>query len=327
MSISKPYRECIVKVNKGSGCLVQPESDKYTYIFTAKHVLYKDREMAEQISPIVIQYKEGVKLNYLKQYEHPDKDIDAAVICVKKIDKWKSPKIDATGLQDGDKVKLCGFPAIRAKKEAGNQQDALDLEVYFDNNEGSILFARGKTLPVKDEVAGFSGGGVFQPTGKDLVLRGIEIQMHSGETPTGKIDFLHISTFLDIIEHYKLPGFKQKAFAHEDTARELLAVVKTRITEKLMQEDFIQFLPYLRTEYRVSTGTGKEQAAKEIAGRITPEKNLDSLFILLKCFNKYKEIRRDPDHLLWVKKTLKDIAAWKLITMINKEFYHGYDDN
>ena len=91
-----------------------------------------------------------------------------------------------------------------------------------------------------------------------------------------------------------------------------------------MQEDFIQFLPYLRTEYRVSTGTGKEQAAKEIAGRITPEKNLDSLFILLKCFNKYKEIRRDPDHLLWVKKTLKDIAAWKLITMINKEFYHGY---
>ncbi|MBN2443987.1 MAG: trypsin-like peptidase domain-containing protein, partial [Spirochaetales bacterium] len=323
MSISPIYRECTVKVNQGSGCLVQPESDEFTYVFTAKHVLY-DRETNEELPPTITEYKTTIDISGYRVFKHPDTHIDAAIIRVKKIPDFKSPVLENKPIKKGDEFVLCGFPESRKDKSSGEGIGSLEMKATFDSADGKMISALTHNLANHSEVAGYSGGGIFHEHQGILFLHGIQSKMDDSIAQNGKVSFVHISAFLEIITENNLPGFRTKASTDKETARELIDIVKERITEHLEQENFSLFLNYLSKEYLESKSNEQSVIAKEIAEIITLDKTLNSPSLLLKCFYRYIEIKRNFDELTDIKNTLKSIVSWKLLTMLDKDFYATY---
>lgn len=194
------YEEFIAVVNEGSGVIFQPMTDEYSYILTAKHTLYEDKEMKKPIQNHKLSVR-NTDINFIKKYEHNNSDIailkiikvniETPLKCFKdiedkKYDFWGHPKYSRN---HNDEESLDNFKLMANKTESN------ESIVVFDNPEFSE----------KQVIDGFSGGGIFTQENDLIYLVAIEFEMNALPTKRRdrRIKAVSIKAFDEIIGAYK----------------------------------------------------------------------------------------------------------------------------
>ena len=193
----------LVRVNDGTGIIVSPLDDSILYIFTCKHVIQDNN--SELIS------KENISVSYDEQTSgnnHTFKIVDVVLsddeqndvaILVAKRDLDNIPHLYPSTT---DRVECfhIGFPQNRINEE-GNFQNALVMSISdFDGNSDDNMIEYQSQVTAKySELAGMSGGGIFNKEGK---LVGIHTQSSMPDTKEmlGKEVMIPVSLYLKLLE-------------------------------------------------------------------------------------------------------------------------------
>jgi len=212
-----------VKVAGGSGVLIQPATDRYSYILTAKHVLMNCADQGDCTDCSECTKKDGCK-------EPPYDEIIINKFSgksIKPIGIYRSEKQDALILkipfehnlsvlasfgevEHSALISLFGYPAIergKGKKTADEHRihalkkhDSQDEKLFFKNESDANI----------DDLIGFSGGGLFAFDIKSqaLALVGVENRMDNTEAYHGHICGSSIRVYSTIIKKYALAKLK-----------------------------------------------------------------------------------------------------------------------
>lgn len=209
MSFHDRCKQFIIKVNGGSGVIVQPMTNDYSYILTAKHTLYKDTETME--IPIENHILKGIttKLEFIKEYKHDTLDI--AILKIKKVDVETPLKEFKELVQDGCEYKFYGYPNYKEeeKKESPLCEKIENYTLKFDKKSDHLIIFNNPNFQSKKEIEGASGGGIFKEVSDDnepIFLSAIEIEMNEPESSTAshkRINAIDIKAFDEIIESNK----------------------------------------------------------------------------------------------------------------------------
>lgn len=265
-----------VRVKNGSGCLFQPilNENNYTYILTAKHLfegttkdqdgndlLYTtqdgteipifrqvniDGEWTEQTIPFILR---------LGQTYFPHRKADAVIL---KIDPSIAGFDKIISIEVPLKIKpysLYGFPKQMEENAIGNRDTDYKIRElgspaqYLQNAQ--LINA---TLN-KSEIEGMSGGGILSIQDENIYIIGIQSEMKHAVWANGKICFVPMKYFSEIInyEEYKIfltklhPPFvgkfdflRDEAFALEVDAWDENKIESTRIHLRNKALDVIQ---------------------------------------------------------------------------------------
>ncbi len=254
------FRNFIVKVGDGSGCLFQPMSEDYSYVLTAKHVvdghdsIKIEREIFEDDGKI-----SSIELEIIGQpYFNSDKNKDAAIIKIKRVDDLDFLlRIDDPS-ENLENYYICGYPESRSDNNDGYRQDK--LTVSHPKEYGYIEAEIGKFITYK-EVVGQSGGGILKYDGSYL-LAGIQKKMsEKDENETlSKIDFMPLSFFDEIIE--KSQGALTKLYPS------YIASFTNLINKIFPLED----IPIEKTRDLIKSEL--QEVARELCSEFTPERIL-----------------------------------------------------
>ncbi|WP_238456728.1 ABC-three component system protein [Desulforamulus aeronauticus] len=176
------YRELLVKINiqgskdQGSGCLYQPNSEKFTYVLTAKHCLTKDENKIvftqEEIKLIIVTRDTGERLEVTSCYVKDN--LDLAVLKVKILDDL--PAVLAIEPIRNMNFLLKGYPKYLMGYDescviTGKIIDVSLYDEYFELECSKSLESFDNNA--KDNTVGFSGSGVFFELEGDFKLIGI----------------------------------------------------------------------------------------------------------------------------------------------------------
>ncbi len=196
MNFFEQCKQCLVRVDGGSGVLFQPMTGEYSYILTAKHNLYDGTEEKNINDIQFILYDESETRNILAKFEHSTLDI-----AILKIDyiNFESPYKQSTEPQDGNEFKFYGYPE--------NIREETNKIKYFDLKVGDIstqeIVAENQSYYDQNDVVGCSGGGVFRQDTDSFYLAGIECRMDAQSTSeenNTRLRFIFIEAFDEIIE-------------------------------------------------------------------------------------------------------------------------------
>ena len=196
------FRNFCVKVSGGSGCLIQPATDEYTFVLTAAHVI--ENQAAENIE--VIRQTLGADgavvnetLEVTEVYIHAAAERDAAILKI-------SYQPDAGNLfrlfedefaADREGFWLIGHPAERGANNDSYRQNQISIINRSEHNywEGEVAGYAGF-----EDIKGQSGGAILKTVGDFYLLAGIQSQMSvPDDTGTGRVDFMPVSFFDEII--------------------------------------------------------------------------------------------------------------------------------
>lgn len=185
MNLNEIYRSITVKIEcngmSGSGCLYQPDSDDYSYVFTAKHCL-KGKEGQEKkfaIEDIKISMHERRKIwnsNFkVLDFKLAEDGVDLAVIVIEKFTMKYSPKICKLRDNISKGIKIYGYPKAIEKELIPTQ--VLTGE-FIQNIEGVVEFKTNDNIhtyadDAKKYLDGFSGCGIFIEVDNELILTSI----------------------------------------------------------------------------------------------------------------------------------------------------------
>ena len=205
-------RYLVVKVDGGSGVLVQTPHPENTFIFTAKHILFENDILLKSIDKIeIIAY-------YLDAYKNIKEQVliaesvfinnyttnDAAIIKIKKylIPYEITPELILIG--ETTNCYLAGYPGNR-RNDADPYRDNKIDELIYTTNQNLIEASLKEQNLDHSSIVGQSGGGIMRITDNAINLIGIQSEM-ANSAEYGRIRFLPISFFLEIIEKNKLPN-------------------------------------------------------------------------------------------------------------------------
>lgn len=189
-----------VKVEGGSGCLFQPINDEYSYVLTANHVI------SGKNAPLIIRSNLDENGNVINEpleiigepFIHSDKNKDAAIIKVKKIDTVEALLRDDLLPENKDGYYLCGHPNSRR-----NQNDSFRLDeiTILQPKEHNYRESKSKQSIIYDEVVGQSGGGILKLEDSCILLAGIQSRMaaEDGKETLGRLVFMPLSFYDEII--------------------------------------------------------------------------------------------------------------------------------
>jgi hypothetical protein len=190
-----------VKVNNGSGVLIQPMSSEYAYVLTAKHCLKVDSEDlgSDFIQPHRVFASDGSKINILDVICHDNEDMAIIIVTY---DPTLVLMINCESLKTHDDVFLCGYPDARR----GTDNEYLPLKYNFSHTSKQRLILTPKASGVvQDNIVGFSGGGIFTFGDNDnpVLLCGIETKMDGNPEREhhGSISVMPISEFEQLISN------------------------------------------------------------------------------------------------------------------------------
>lgn len=196
------FRKFCVKVNNGSGCLIQPATDEYTFVLTAAHVV--ENQPADEIEVVrQVLGSRGAVVNEAipvhEVYLSPDAERDAAIL--------KVPYKEGFGnlfrlyedefAADRDGFWLMGHPAERIENKDTYRQNAISIINPSENNywEGEVA---GNAR--YEDIVGQSGGAIIKAVGDFYLLAGIQSQMPvEDDQGTGRVHFMPVSFFDEII--------------------------------------------------------------------------------------------------------------------------------
>lgn len=206
-----------VIVEDGSGCLFQPMTEEYTYILTAKHLFYSEIENeqgqniktkkrdGENIEILQMDYVNGIwvekvipfKLQPNENYfEHNDADI--AILKIPYQEGFNQITVKDIFEQDNGFL-LCGFPNTLRKEQEGERHKSIEVERFGPSNN----YTRQAYLPVtfqKNDIDGFSGGGILKLNHEGIFIVGIQSKMATPQYASGEIGFVPMEYAKEIIE-------------------------------------------------------------------------------------------------------------------------------
>ena len=217
MDISEKYEQLAVKIKcggiVGSGCLFQPDSDKFTYVLTAKHCLEgelvnKATFTKEDIIIKRFQAKEDdIPLTVIDFKLHEETDI--AVIIVEYIKDL--PSIGIAEPHKNSDVTIYGYPNHLIGKLVSEIRHNIGMKISWVHKGSFELTTTNSLMTYYDGAAelimGFSGCGVYNEVDDNLEIVGIFKGLKS---PTGAyeglcaIDINEVNDMLDSIELPKL---------------------------------------------------------------------------------------------------------------------------
>lgn len=182
------FSSSLVRVNQGSGILVQALSEEYSYVFTAKHNLSTGQNTVASADNTINSIIDRSKC-------YCSANDDAAIIV---LDGIASPPLTIAGhvVSHGAEITLGGFPISR---HGGAQLERfLDGQVkHVDERTFQILC---EEFPTQDDIMGMSGGGVFKKSLGEWLLIGVEFGMAGDESEgSTQMNCCNISVFEEII--------------------------------------------------------------------------------------------------------------------------------
>jgi len=189
-----------VKVNNGSGVLIQPMSPEYAYVLTAKHCLKVDSNDLESadIQAHVIKTYDGSQITVLDVIYHENKDM---AILIVESDPTLELMVNCTTLKTNDEVFLCGYPEDRV----GEINEYSAFIYIFSHRDQNRLILTPKATVVQSNVVGFSGGGVFTfgENNEPVLLCAIETKMDGNVDYEchGNISVIPICEYEQLIEN------------------------------------------------------------------------------------------------------------------------------
>lgn len=230
MDFSEQYRKLTVKITckdiAGSGCLFQADSDKYTYVITARHCLegedfsYKflgdntiNTEHSYDFTINDIQVKrfnnDPKWTNYIVKNYCPHHSLDLAVILVEKNCDFDSPIIDEC--KGNDELVISGFP-LEMETLSENPKENIKCrfsettkdEIYIKSNDPLIKNDEKTGKPV-DYAEGLSGSGIYRESGEILHLMGVFVGFKDKRLTYDELEAIKISYANEILENQHLP--------------------------------------------------------------------------------------------------------------------------
>jgi hypothetical protein len=211
------YRNCTVKIENGSGCIVQPLNSSSTYIFTAKHVI--NNKDTSNLRIVLRKLNELGNIDEIKIegiiniYKHSDPEKDAAIIEINKFDN--SVCLSTSNIQKQNSYTLCGFPENRKDYDDGYKEVVINTRnpVVYNYFEAATIES---IALIKEDINGFSGGSILKSNDDEILLVGIQSKMaaKNSEETHGRIRIMPISFFSEIIQSYNLAEISNK----EDSA-------------------------------------------------------------------------------------------------------------
>lgn len=200
-------REYVVVLNGGSGCLIQPMTDEYMYVLTAKHNISDRNNTLDSITYfkltdgswasheiVIANLTEGE--NY---FPHPNKDI--AIIKVPILAQYdKAFRFDRIN-EEKHNFHLLGYPAVRRANQANS------VEWFRRDDNIQILDPRVNGLyeasipgnASLNEVRGDSGGAILKIIDDQLYVAGIQNRMAAADEQLGRVHFTPLAGFDEII--------------------------------------------------------------------------------------------------------------------------------
>ncbi|MBN2837079.1 ABC-three component system protein [Draconibacterium mangrovi] len=212
MNIDAARKHCAI-VNGGSGCILQPMTNEYLYILTAKHnidknggqiddVIYFEFNGNGWVSKKITIESTTLGVNY---FIHDNSDIDVALIKVDYIEGFdKIYRFDRLTDVKND-FHLLGYPEIRRNENPDKNSEWFrrnDHIQIFDPRENLQFEAGIPGNPIIEEVRGDSGGCILKIINGQLFISGIQNRMASASEQLGKIRFTLLSAFDEIIEKH-----------------------------------------------------------------------------------------------------------------------------
>lgn len=208
MSTEELIKKQTVKVNNGSGVIVQPASELFSYIFTVKHNIQKNVDDPKaglldnkEISIYKIDNSEtdgAVKVDILDIY--CSESFDIAIIKIpfqlgtEICPCYRTPILD-------EKLRLWGYPsyAVDRTTKLSEQLNVLELKVH--RNDGDDLELRNTSSASYEYIQGYSGGGLFCVDQKDnkSYLIAIENRMSHADAEHEHIKAIPIFYFKELI--------------------------------------------------------------------------------------------------------------------------------
>ena len=211
MSFSKKCRHCSVKVENGTGVLVSPNTEEYSYILTAKHNLYHDYENkkcteSKSLDSIkLVAYDESIKLSLLGKYELDECGIDIAILKIEKVNTCAF-KIKLDEPKNGQKYFLYGFPKHRRDDKFSKEEQIRNFELkVVDKLSNHEIIVENDKYYSQSDIDGCSGGGVFENINEESFLAGIEFRMDrvgKKDDNNTRLRFFSIKAFDKIVDKY-----------------------------------------------------------------------------------------------------------------------------
>jgi hypothetical protein len=201
MTASELMQSYCVKVNCGSGVLVNAMTQKYSYVLTAAHVI------PEKQDDLVVHDYQGNPLTVLAVLpQHlPSQDMikedpqlyDFAILKVEYQERIAQKCLPASDLIERATLTLVGFPETERnslnpiKEHTGNKASVAN-ELIIINLDG---------IPGIETIKGMSGGGVYHVQDETPLLIGIEFQMDgNGQAQQyGRVQCHSLARFEEII--------------------------------------------------------------------------------------------------------------------------------
>jgi len=198
-------REYIVIVNKGSGCIFQPEDDAYSYVLTAKHNIENNNGKVTILDRFVFENGNWNKIAVEKfsetvseyYFPYPDKDKDTAIIKIKKINGLdKIIRLDDLE-DDRSGYSLCGYPNVRRSASTPYRID--EKITVLGTGAHQLREGQLSVIQNQDELDGQSGGAILKIKDDYLLLAGIQNKIVVDQEDLGRIEFSTLASFDEII--------------------------------------------------------------------------------------------------------------------------------
>lgn len=239
-----------VKVNQGSGCLVQPPEVDFTYVFTARHVVKNE----EDEKPVVIRQhlKDGTideeLITVLDVFYHPNPLIDAAILKVEKVEDIANLNMAKAELGSLHECHLIGHPATR-RGEGKYSFRSNQISAFINHQINNYIEASLNPVIIRTEVVGQSGGGIIIIYADQLLLAGIQSEMSASDDESiGRINFMPLHLFNEIISQEGLPMLKNPvpyktpdnpgAVNRNQTAPNLNVVIQNLPAKRIIQKKY-----------------------------------------------------------------------------------------
>jgi len=214
-----------VKVGSGSGCVFQPMDETSTYILTAKHLFQKRNQETGKFEeyfsngkrvPITFLEFDGSSWDsteevFIMKFEEnffPHSNADAAILKISHRSGFENMHVRTT--KTGSDFYLCGFPDnLHNQSTLSSQYDSERIKTFLQTDQYFEVAQLDNSTLNFSEIGGYSGGGImtFDET-NSVYVTGIQSRMAKEKLSLdfGKIGFVPIRFFEEIIESYKTDG-------------------------------------------------------------------------------------------------------------------------
>lgn len=191
-----------VKVAKGSGVLIKPLSNDHLYIFTCYHVVKGIEEDSLKCSFSHNSELSSEQLEIIKIVYEEDEDI--AIVIVKNIKGLDSFIALDTSYNNEDQLIHVGFPFARDNEMAISPSTIMYIKSCDGSVKDNLIEYEYSKCPIKSEIEGMSGGGIFLENKKKLI--GIHKQSSNLDKYElqGKAAYIPISKYKRLIKDHQL---------------------------------------------------------------------------------------------------------------------------